>query len=281
MGLSRNIISIHLTSDSILSIEKGTSNSIKSGYDLYLKENVKQYIEIKNKISEFIQVQSDKSLEITKNMFSMFKTGLWTFTTFFITVFLLRVLSKESVLGAFSKEVYLVSLLLITFSIIYLIISVIEINSDRDRLLKKYSDFKNRYKDLLDKKDLNKILDDDKVKEEEKEYINRKRNQYSLFWIFTNILLFIIVTVLFLNNAPVSPTPTPNHTSVTIPSLTPSNQTQAKINQVNTNTLRLKSIKAVDPDISNDQVFITIHPKLTFTNIPEPLPSFSNTTSPD
>ncbi|MDN3379916.1 MULTISPECIES: hypothetical protein [unclassified Pseudoalteromonas] len=197
IGLARNIISIHLENETLLSIEAGTSDSVESGYDLYLKENVKQYIEIKNKISEFIQDQSDKALEMTKSMFSMFKTGLWTFTTFFITVFLLRVVNKGTFSGAFSFEVLMISILLIAVSFIYLAISILEINSDRDRLLGKYSEIRSRYKELLNKKDLDKILNETEITNTERTYINTKRNRYIWVWIITNILILTVVSILY------------------------------------------------------------------------------------
>jgi hypothetical protein len=197
IGLARNIISIHLEDDTLLSIEIGTSDSVRSGYDLYLRENVKEYIAIKNRIAEFIQGQSDKALEMTKSMFSMFKTGLWTFTTFFITVFLLRVVNKGTFTGAFSFEVFMISLLLIAVSFIYLGISIFEINSDRDRLLGKFSEIRDRYKELLDKKDLDKIINEDEIKAREKNYIDTKRNSYIWVWIITNTLLLIVVSILY------------------------------------------------------------------------------------
>lgn len=201
IGLARNVLSIHLENETLLSIESGAANSVQSGYDLYLKDNVKQYIEIKNKISEFIQNQSDKALEMTKNMFSMFKTGLWTFTTFFITVFLLRVVNKGTIEGAFSFEVFVVSMLLIAISFIYLFISIFEINSDRDRLLGKYADIRNRYKDLLNKNDLDKIFDVDNVSKKEKRYINKKRNCYILVWLLTNTIIAGAVCIIYFSSA--------------------------------------------------------------------------------
>ena len=201
IGLARNVLSIHLENETLLSIESGAANSVQSGYDLYLKDNVKQYIEIKNKISEFIQNQSDKALEMTKNMFSMFKTGLWTFTTFFITVFLLRVVNKGTIEGAFSFEVFVVSMLLIAISFIYLLISIFEINSDRDRLLGKYADIRNRYKELLNKNDLDKIFDVDNVSKKEKRYINKKRNCYILVWLLTNTIIAGAVCIIYFSSA--------------------------------------------------------------------------------
>lgn len=196
IGLARNIISIHLQNDSLLSLEEGTANSVESSYDLYLKENVKQYIDIKNKISEFLQGQSDKASDITKNMFSMFKTGLWTFTTFFISVFLLRVVSSKTFSGSISFDVLVVCLLLIVFSFIYLFVAILELNADKDRLLGKYSDIRNRYKDLINEKDLDGIINEAGTKKKEEGYINSKRNTYALTWFLTNTLL--LITVLFL-----------------------------------------------------------------------------------
>ncbi|MBU3007313.1 hypothetical protein [Cobetia amphilecti] len=194
IGLARNIISIHLGSNSLLSLQSGAFNSVRSGYDLYLKDNVKQYIEVKNKIVEFIQSQSDKASDMTKNMFSMFKTGIWAFTTFFISVFLLRVVGKGENSVAIDSEVYTVSCLLISFSFIYMFIACVEINSDKKRLLQKYDEVKQRYSDLLDAKDLDAILNVEKEKECQEEYINNKRNSYVGFWFLINALLSAVVS---------------------------------------------------------------------------------------
>ncbi|WP_225395136.1 hypothetical protein, partial [Escherichia coli] len=42
IGLARNIISIHMVDKSMTSINHGTLKSIESGYDIYLKDSVKQ-----------------------------------------------------------------------------------------------------------------------------------------------------------------------------------------------------------------------------------------------
>lgn len=196
IGLSRNIISIHTEEDSICKIQVGASNSVKSSYDLYLKENVKQYIEIKNKISEFIQSQSDKASDMTKNMFSSMKTSLWTFVTFFISVFLMRAFSKNQDIELFSGAVFTISIALILFSFIYMLISIVEINTDKKRLLQKYSDVKDRYTDLLNKSDLDKIIDTEKEKEKEGGYIDKKKGLYTCAWSAMNIILLILVLFL-------------------------------------------------------------------------------------
>lgn len=197
IGLARNIISIHVECNSLLALQSGAFNSVRSGYDLYLKDNVKQYIEVKNKIVDFIQGQSDKASDMTKDMFSMFKTGIWAFSTFFISVFLLRVVGKGSSSVAINFEVYIVSLLLISFSFVYLTIACMEINSDKKRLLQKYDAVKERYKDLLNAKDLDAVLNVEEEKRRQEGYINGKRDNYIKVWVFINILLIVVVTGLY------------------------------------------------------------------------------------
>lgn len=202
IGIARNIISIHAGGNCFLDLESGTTKSIRSGYELYLKENVKQYIEIKNKIADFLHSQSDKSSDLTKNMFNMFKSNIWTFSTFFIGVFLLRALNKTPEGSAFNFEVLIVSYLLLAVSFIYLAISVSELNTDRDRLLNQYDSIKQRYNNLLDKKDLEQILNVDELKNKDIAYIDKKRNKYIASWIIINLLLGLFVTFLYLKGAP-------------------------------------------------------------------------------
>ncbi|XRP53867.1 hypothetical protein AAG928_002935 [Enterobacter hormaechei] len=130
MGLARNIISIHAQDNSILNIPKSVLKSIESSFDIYLKDNVKQYIEIKNKISEFIITQNDKASDITKNMFSTLKTSFWSIITFFISVFLVKIVTDKSFDGIITKETLIVTFMFLIFSEIYLIFL-------REKLMKK------------------------------------------------------------------------------------------------------------------------------------------------
>ncbi|MEA4025606.1 hypothetical protein VBJ69_15285, partial [Enterobacter hormaechei] len=138
MGLARNIISIHAQDNSILNIPKSVLKSIESSFDIYLKDNVKQYIEIKNKISEFIITQNDKASDITKNMFSTLKTSFWSIITFFISVFLVKIVTDKSFDGIITKETLIVTFMFLIFSEIYLIFSSREVDEEKNRLLDRY-----------------------------------------------------------------------------------------------------------------------------------------------
>ena len=197
IGLARNIISIHMVDKSMTSINCGTLKSIESGYDIYLKDNVKQYIEIKNKISEFLISQSDKASDITKNMFSTFKTSFWSIITFFISVFLIKIITSNSYKGTVTIETLVVTLVFILFSVVYWYFTNKEVLEEKERLLSRYDTIKNRYKDLLNEDDLHNIINTEKLKNDDSLYIESRRIRFSCIWNGFNVVIAIVVLVLY------------------------------------------------------------------------------------
>lgn len=198
IGIARNVLSIHIVNDDIKTLEIGTCASAQSGYDLYLKDNVKQYIEVKNKIADMLHSQSEKSSAIVKDMFNMFKTSMWTFITFFITVFLFRssLNSSEDV----GSAVFGTGVVLIFFSFLYILFARKEVEDERQRLISKYNEISNRYKDLLNEADLEKILRPSNGSSSEQieiRYIDKKTKQYTMYWVCMNILIAIVWLIIF------------------------------------------------------------------------------------
>lgn len=196
LGLARNIISLYIKGNDIMTLPINALKSVESGYDIYLKENVKQYIEIKNKISEFLISQSDKASEITKSMFSSLKSSLWSIVTFFVSVVLIRMVSSQSYTGIVTIEILIITIVFVFFSFLYLCLSIKEVNEEKERLLNKYDAIRNRYKDLLNESDLDNIIDTINLKQKDSSYIEGRKKDYRRTWIIFN--LSVVVVVLFL-----------------------------------------------------------------------------------
>lgn len=200
VGLARNLISLHLKDNDLISISEGTLQSITSGYQIYLKENVKQYVEIKNKVSESIQSASDKASDIAKNMGSYYRNSIWTMYSFFFSVFLLRTfLKNEGVLVTTDILYFYVAFLIL--AVIAMIYALNELEQDKARLKGSYESLKNRYKDLLLEEDLEKILDYDKQHIADMKYLDIKKSQYRKLWGGSLGLITIVVLILWLNGA--------------------------------------------------------------------------------
>lgn len=95
--------------------------------------------------------------------------------------------------GAYTEEVSYVAFALIAISFLYLAVSVVEVNRDKRRLLKRYDDIKARYTDILRMEDIERILGKTDPKESENQFISKQRNLFVLAWISSNLALLILV----------------------------------------------------------------------------------------
>jgi hypothetical protein len=194
IGLARNVISLHLKTQSICSVEDGTLSSVKSGYNLYLKDNVKQYIEIKNKLLEFLKDQSEKSSQVSRALFSSFKMKFWAFSTFFVSVFLLRSLQKTGE-SFIDERVIVPAVLLVIVSFVYLYIMIRESRFEKELIKERFDDMECRYKDLLDQKDLSSIIESKDNKSKIDQNIEGSISLYRSSWIVTSIIFLAILVV--------------------------------------------------------------------------------------
>ncbi|WP_339065531.1 hypothetical protein [Teredinibacter turnerae] len=196
VGLARNIISLHLIDNDLAKIQKGTLQSISSGYQVYLKDNVKQYIEIKNKLSEFIQGSSEKASEISKNVGAYYKNSIWTMYSFFASVFLIRVLSKSNQVLV-TNEVFVLFFAFVIITLIIMRYALSELEDEKLRFIERYQSLKSRYCDLLIPDDLDRILESDKQHLSDLKYIDKKRNDYRWLWGLSISVIFVFVSLLW------------------------------------------------------------------------------------
>lgn len=203
IGLCRNIISLNLDSNS-LKLNDTTFLAIQSGYKIYQKENVKQYIEIRNKISDqLLEIQKNAD-KIVDDFISDFKKSLFTFVSFFASVIALRIISKENLDDGFSIEVTLLSFAFLAVAFLVMLYRRKEIAQHVTRYKKFYTNLKKRYQDLLDESDISRILNNDKDFNENIHYIQQRISSYSKLWVYSIVIFGIVVSILYVINLCVS-----------------------------------------------------------------------------
>lgn len=199
IGLARNIISLHiLEKDNLLSLEKGALDSMKSSYEIYLKKNVQQYIEVKNKISEFIFDISDKICETIDDFTGTFKKNLIAFISYSISLIISNSISGGKLTDIFTVEITVISLIILLISLGFLIASILEIRKKKERLFENCEKIKERYLDILNETDLNNIFEKGINEKKERKYINVQVIKYSILW-GLSILAFFLLLFLFGN----------------------------------------------------------------------------------
>lgn len=197
MGLARNIISLHFINNRSIEIEENTLTSLHSAHKVYEKQNIKQYIELRNKISDQIWSFNEKANKIIETFASGFQKSAIAFVSLFSTMVITKVLTTKSFSDIFTFDATIISLLFLFGSLIYFFISLWEVNAQLKRFKESYSNMKKRNSDLLTEDDINKILSSDKEHLSDLEFINGKRKYYSLLWI--SFLFLFLSATLFLH----------------------------------------------------------------------------------
>lgn len=93
--IARNIICLHCKYESLLNISDGVMASIQTNYNLYLRDNVTQYLELKNKVAEFITDIVSRTGEYATEMLDKFKTNLLAILGFLFSVILANIVSDQ------------------------------------------------------------------------------------------------------------------------------------------------------------------------------------------
>ncbi len=198
IGLARNIISLHFEIAGMLLLKGNAFQSIQSSYKVYEKQNIKQYIEIRNKISDQLLEYGNRANKIIETFASGFQKSALALITFYVSAFILRVLGSGNFLNVFTPDATVLSIAFLGGSLLYFFVSRWEVKEQRKRFINSYTNMKQRYTDLLDEADIKKILNNDKEFNEDLGFIDQKLKVYSWMWGGILTILFLATLVLFL-----------------------------------------------------------------------------------
>lgn len=196
LGIARNLLSIHIDGSALRNLQDGSMPAIISNYSIYLKDSVKQYIEIKNKLSDQIQKQSEKASEMVKSIGSYLRASIFSVYSFVITTFIIRSMSKASTDALLSDGIYLIFIMFIFLSIGTLVYAYKEAEAELGRFESIYDAFKSRFDDLLSKSDRDRILQNDKEYKRDVEYVKQSRKRAVYLWLACLLVVFIFVTII-------------------------------------------------------------------------------------
>jgi hypothetical protein len=197
IGLTRNLISIHLISSETLELNGSPFDSVRSAFEVYLKQNIKQYIELRSKISDQLVDQTNKATKIAEEFAGSYKKSIIAFVSFFASIIVAKVFTTKELHGAFTREATGVALAFLVIASVYFILSYVEFSAERKRFIKNYENLKSRFTDLLVQTDINRILGGDKIHNDDLVYMRNKIRRFSAIWSLT--LLIMLITLLSLS----------------------------------------------------------------------------------
>ena len=170
--------------------------SIKSNYNIYLKENVDKYIELKNKLTEFIMNTSNQINDVIGKFIGNFEKNIVAFITFILGTIIANIVSDSPLDNILTKDVITIILVILAGSLVYLIITILETYYRFLSYKRNYYNLKEEYSDILNEQDIDIIFKRDR------EYIRNKKNiikiaiLFSILWV---LLIFIAFIGIILN----------------------------------------------------------------------------------
>lgn len=196
IGLVRNILSLSFSRESKVALKGRPLASIRSGFNLYLKENIREYLSLRRDLLSDLLKMSDKAVKIGDSFVLNFQRSIFSFLSFFASLVVIRVLGKGGFEKVFSPEATTLSALFLTGTLFYYILSQWEISSALKRLEKQYNRVKNRFSDLLTPEDISRILEHDKEYDLMVETIDQKRMAYSILWLVLIVMFGVAIHIL-------------------------------------------------------------------------------------
>jgi hypothetical protein len=192
--LARNIISLHCRYTDLIETDEKTFSSIQSNYKLYLKENATQYINLKNKLAEFICEIVSKIGDHVTLLLNNFKTNLIAIFAFMFSVILVNITSARPLDNIFTTDITTLVQTIIIGSVIYLVICVGEAIYKLKKTKESYKALKNNYTDIFSETEIEELFQHDNLLDNAVKSVNSGICWYSIIWAAFLLVLFIIVS---------------------------------------------------------------------------------------
>ena len=208
-SLARNIININCKSaDAILNIDENIYNSAVANYVIYQKKHADQYIELKNKLSEFIVESAGQLQELAHDLVEGFRNNFVAVIVFLMTVLLTDSIDFSNFTQAnVSSNIVAVCGIFTFASLLYMIVTIIVGKTKWGWLEKAYYDLKKNYSEVLDEQDIAVAVNKDAAFENTKKEYKKVRLLIGSIWIAAIIGMLVFTLVIGHHNQNNEPSP--------------------------------------------------------------------------
>ena len=183
-------------------MNESTLDSIKSNFKIFEKDNVRQYIKVRNDVSKTLLDLQEKVNSIVEGFTGDFHKSVISLGTFFLTVMVVRVIANGGIAGAFTRGIALLSLAFIALSAVNLVYSRKTLNRKEKLFTKHYDQLKERYSQLLSEEEEQKMFEDSDPKKDgtHANYILWQKNRYTWIWAIALVIFALLVVWLWCYN---------------------------------------------------------------------------------
>lgn len=190
VGLARNVISLHVSTLPKLASQSHVLNAILSNYQIYLKDNISAYLDVRNRMAELLLEWTAKTNSLVESLLDAIRNGILVIFTFLLTVVVVNGLKDTSAKLIFSAEYLFIVLVIAVLCSIWIHFACIDIK-------KRFDSAVNITRQLL-LDSYRSILIEDEVNqhtkatfEANKAHLNTQIKIYQRLWYIVSIILVL------------------------------------------------------------------------------------------
>lgn len=191
--IARNVISLHCKFEAPLRLDSTVFEAIKTNYNLYLRSNVNQYLDMKRDIAKFIQDIVAQVGEYAVAILGKFKTNLFAIFGFLFTVVLTQIGGAQDWGVIFTKHTLYLIELFVLGSLVYLLICYFETRFKLEKTRQGYFELKENYEDVLSEAEIKEAFKNDELLNKTMKSAQRGMVGWSVAW---GVLLAAAVLVI-------------------------------------------------------------------------------------
>jgi hypothetical protein len=191
----RNVISLHCKYSDILAIDEAVFHSIKSNYNLYLKENVKDYLSLKKDIVNSLQAYCDKISESINSFAGSFKTNFIAILGYIATILFSKGVTKDTS-KIFTPDIAILTSFVLLGSAVVFFLCRLHMHFQKNYYDTTISALKKSYQDILEKNEINDLIDSNSLLEVANANYRSSTRIVSITWIIFIIGAFMALDYL-------------------------------------------------------------------------------------
>lgn len=194
--LARNSISAHCKFTEISNLDGKTFASIQANYSLYLKDNVSKYIELTNTMAGFIKESTNNVSDCISQLLSHLKSNILAVLSFIFTVILANIVSEQTIDNIFTYDITIIMYLVFAGSIVYYVISILEVHFKKKQMCKQYDELVAHYENVLPDEEIKQITGNGQPLTKAQNNLKCGMVGWSIVWVLFILVAFIVIDLI-------------------------------------------------------------------------------------
>ena len=193
--IARNVMSLHCNFAPILATDERTLASIQSNFKLYLKDNVVQYLDLKNELAKYVCEVSARIGDYAMSLHGKFVSNIVAIFGFLFTVILSNIISENPLTNIFTRDITIILEVVFIGSLFYLYVCRHEAHFKFREACKAYDLLKGNYSSILAIEDISESFNNDNIINDMSHTVNNTLDKYTRLWSLLIIILFVLVEI--------------------------------------------------------------------------------------